>query len=155
MYNCTVAPGDRVRINDIDMDGKNISDMVVVDGQVSVSLPAGRYVMCVRGEDNLYNKEFSVGTDEEIREKMKALGIKLTGTMTSKGTNYNCPNSDCNFMTMDRAILLSHSIKHTRRETERKQAEAKAEQAMKDAKGKAESEEALKTPSLADALNEE
>ena len=152
-YNCEVQVGDKVRVKDIDTK-RIVYDQEALDTQFNISLVPGRYLLVVRGAGSCYNREFSLGTTEEINERVAvALGPRH-GMITRKGTRYNCSNKDCDFKTLDESILVSHEIQHRFRAKQAKAAEVALQKAAATVSATQAKVPETKTVTLSDALNE-
>jgi len=152
-YNCKVQIGDKVRVKDIDTK-RIVYNQEALDIDFNITLVPGRYLLIVRGEGSCYNKEFSLGTTEELNERVEvALGPRH-GMITRKGTRYDCSNKDCDFKTLDESTLVSHEIKHRQRAKSAKAAEVALQKAAATVSAAKDKLPEAKPVSLSDALNE-
>lgn len=109
-------PGSMIRLENVDTKEIVFSEQVP-DGRLSLNLNTGRYVMSISHRDKSTREEFTVGTQEEVKEMDET---KFGGTMTSQGTSYKCPKSGCDYRTFSNSTMLQHHMEH--KTEERKQA---------------------------------
>jgi len=150
MYSCEVPEGALIIVKDIDTK-KRIYREKSHSSNFNISLPNGRYVLAIRGGGICANKEFSIGTDEEIADKIGIANMPLKGTMTRAGTRYSCSDDVCKFTTMDMESLIQHELVHKKRAVAAKQAEDAAVKAAEISASKAVAA-STEPSSLTDAL---
>lgn len=117
MHHVKVKIGDLVKVRDLDTKTIVYHEIAKVE-DVSIVLPAGRYVVALRGPKTMDTKRIAMGTDQEIADKLEFLGGRQIGIMTRRGTRYKCSNKDCNFTTLDQNVIISHERSHKMRARE-------------------------------------